>query len=208
MNKRISLVAFASAGLMLFASGCGKKEDSAKKTAQETPKTAQNQMQQAQSAASQASGSAVKKPGVAVPAKILVSFFPTISGYTLQGEAETVEMEMQSAKYSTATGTFQNKEKEIKVTVSDFNYIENLSAVFRGMSKVSVETNEESFKTEQFSGFPGWISWRKKGNDGSVGVVIDDRIYVLVDANNGVTLDELIAVAKSINYSGIASAAK
>ena len=206
MEKRISLIAFASAGLMLLASGCDKKEDNAQKAAQETPKTAQNQLQQSQNAANQVSGSAVKKPGVVVPAKTLVTFLPTISGYTLQGEAETVEMEMQGAKYSTATGTFHNGDKAIGVTIADYNYIESLSASYAAMPKMSVETNDESFKTDKFSGFPGWISWKKKDNDGSVVVVINDRVYVVVDVSNGVTLDELMSVAKSINYSGIASA--
>ncbi len=58
------------------------------------------------------------------------------------------------------------------------------------------------------SGFPGWIQWKKKSNEGSIGVVVNDRIFVVTQANNGVTIDEAKNAANAVNYSGIASAAK
>ena len=206
MKKRNLLISFVSVGLMLLASGCGKKEDDAQKVAQEKSKNMQDQKQQAQNAANQVSGGADKKPGVAVPAKTLATFLPTISGYTLQGEPETMDLKMQDAKYSIASGNFGNGDKDIKVTIADYNYISGLSNAYTGMKGMSIETNEQSLKGDRFSGFPGWINWNKKSNDGSVGVVINDRIYVIIDVSNGVTLDELKSVANSINYSGIASA--
>ena len=187
---------------IIGVSGCNKKQDDAQKAVAEMSKSIQ-QMQQ-----NTTGGSAGKSPGVAVPAKTLASFLPAVSGYTTKGDPETMEMEMQGAKYSHANQTYQNGDKHIKVSILDYNYIAGLSAAYGMMMNMSLETNEESMHSEQFGGNPGWVDWKKKSNQGTVGVVVSDRIYVITEAENGATLDDLKSVANSINYSGIALAAK
>lgn len=199
--KALTLVFLAGS---LFAVGCGKKQDDAQNAAEQAAKA----MQQMQTATTNADGTN-KKPGVAVPAKTLAGFLPTsISGYTLEGEPETMEMDMQGAKYTHAQGTYKNGEKRIQVSIFDYNYIAGLSMAYSAMLNMNMETNEESFHSEKMSGFPGWIQWKKKSNEGSIGVVVNDRIFVVTEANNGVTLDEAKSAANAVNYSGIASAAK
>jgi len=193
------------AALVFILSSCGKKEDDAQKAAEQASKSMQ---QMAQNMAGGANGAANKTPGVAVPAKTLAGFLPSVSGYTAKGEAETMEMEMAGAKYSSATQSYENGDKRIKVSILDYNYIAGLSAAYGMMMNMSMETNEESMHSEKFSGNPGWVNWKKKSNEGTVGVVVADRIYVIIEAEHGVTLDELKSVAGGVNYSGIASAAK
>ncbi|MEP7233860.1 MAG: hypothetical protein ABI778_01070 [Ignavibacteriota bacterium] len=193
------------AALVVVLSSCAKKEEDAAKTMEQ----ASNAMQQnAQNMAAAASGSSNKTPGVAVPAKTLAGFLPSVSGYTAKGEPETMEMEMGGAKYSHASQDYSNGDKRIKVQILDYNYIAGLSAAYGMMMNMSMETNEESMHSEKFNGNPGWINWKKKSNDGTIGVVVADRIYVILEAENGASADELRSVAGSINYSGIASAAK
>ncbi len=199
--KAITLVYLAA---NLFVVGCGKKQDDAQNAAEQAAKA----VQQMQAAATNADGSN-KKPGVAVPAKTLAGFLPTsISGYTLEGEPETMEMDMQGVKYTHAQGTYKNGEKKIQVSIFDYNYIAGLSMAYSAMLNMNMETNEESFHSEKMSGFPGWIQWKKKSNEGTIGVVVNDRIFVVTQANDGVTLDEAKSAANAVNYSGIASAAK
>jgi len=181
--------------------GCSKKEDAAMKAAEAGQQAAQ-QMAQAQTAA------ANKTPGVAVPAKTLASFLPTISGYTLQGEPETMEMDMSGVKYTNAVGKFKNGEKEISVTMFDYNNIAGLSAAYSTMLNMNMETNDESWHTEKINGFPAWIDWKKKNNEGNIGVVVNDRIFIIVEGRDGVSQDELKSAASAINFSGIAGAAK
>ena len=188
----------------LAAVGCGKKQDDAQIAAEQAAKA----MQQMQTATTNADGTN-KKPGVAVPAKTLAGFLPTsIPGYTLEGDPETMEMDMQGAKYTHAQGTYKNGDKRIQVSIFDYNYIAGLSMAYSAMLNMNLETNEESFHSEKMSGFPGWIQWKKKSNEGSIGVVVNDRIFVVTQANNGVTIDEAKNAANAVNYSGIASAAK
>jgi protein involved in sex pheromone biosynthesis len=193
------------ATLVFILSSCTKKEDDAQKAVEQASKSMQ---QMAQNMAGGANGAANKTPGVAVPAKTLAGFLPSVSGYTAKGEPETMEMEMAGSKYSHATQEYQNGDKRIKVNILDYNYIAGLSAAYGMMMNMSLETNEESMHSEKFNGNPGWVDWKKKSNNGTVGVVVADRIYVIVEAEEGASLDELKSVANSINYSGIASAAK
>src|SRR5438105_661052 len=188
--------------LFIGITGCSKKQDEAQKAAEQ----ASNAMQQmSQNIAGGASG---KKSGVAVPAKTLGGFLPSVSGYTAKGEPETMEMDFQGAKYSHATQEYTNGDKTIKVSILDYNYIAGLTAAYSMLMNMNIETNEESLHSEKFNGNPGWVSWKKSSNEGTVGVVVNDRIFVVIDAHGGATLDELKSAAGSINYSGIASAAK
>jgi len=190
--------------LTLIISSCSKKEDETTKSANQTTTNPMQQM--AQNMAGGAAGN--KTPGVAIPAKTLAGFLPSVSGYSAKGDPETMEMEMNGAKYSNATQSYENAEKRVKVSIFDYNYIAGLTAAYSMMMNMSVETNDESLHSEKFSDYPGWINWKKKSNTGTVGVVVNERVFVVVEAQNGATLDDLKSVANNINYSGIASAAK
>jgi hypothetical protein len=196
------------AAVILSISGCSKKEDDAQKATEQAAKSMQQMAQNMQGGAAAAAANANKTPGVAVPAKDLAGFLPSVSGYTVKGDPETMEMEMNGAKYSHAIQTYENGDKRIKVSILDYNYIAGLSAAYAMMMNMSLETNDESMHSENFGGNPGWVDWKKKSNQGTVGVVVNNRIYVVVEAERGSTLDDLKSVANSINYSGIASAAK
>ncbi|MDP4219755.1 MAG: hypothetical protein Q8916_03115 [Bacteroidota bacterium] len=203
--KSNQITALVLAGCFVIGiSGCSKK-DEAQKAAEETAKSMQ---QMATGTNASASATSNKTPGVAVPAKTLAGFLPSVSGYTAKGEPETMEMDMNGAKYSHASQTYENGDKRIKVSILDYNYITGLSAAYSMMMNMSLETNDESMHSEKFSGNPGWVDWKKNSNQGTVGVVVGDRVYVIVEAEHGATLDDLKSVAGAINYSGIASAAK
>jgi hypothetical protein len=190
--------------LILSIAGCSKKEEQAQQAAEEMSKSMQKMAQNMGSNGAAANHA----PGVVIPSKTLAGFLPSVSGFTPKGEPETMEMDFQGAKYAHANQTYENGDKRITVSILDYNYIAGLSAAYSAMIGMSFETNEESLHSEQFSGNPGWISWKKESKTGTVGVFVNNRIFVIVEGHDDVSLDDLKSVANSINYSGIASAAK
>ncbi len=193
--------------LIASVTGCSKKEEQAQQAAEEMSKSMQKIAQNMGNNSSN-NGAANHAPGVVIPSKTLAGFLPSVSGYTSKGEPETMEMDFQGAKYAHANQTYENGDKRITVSILDYNYIAGLSAAYSAMMGMSYETNEESLHSEQFSGNPGWISWKKGSKTGTVGVFVNNRIFVIIEGHDDVSLDELKSVANSINYSGIASAAK
>jgi hypothetical protein len=198
MKKALLLTSLI--GLTLVS--CSKKEDPQEQAAQQMAQS----MEQMGQAMQPADGAANKAPGVAIPAKTLVTFLPTIDGYQVNGEAEYMEMEMQGTKYSHASQSFTNGDKRIKVSIFDYNYIAGLTAGFAMLMNMNMETNTEITRSEKIGGFPGWFNWHKQSNDGTIGVVVSDRVFVTIDGDGGVTEDELHAVANAVNLSGIAGA--
>jgi hypothetical protein len=186
--------------LIVSIIGCAKKQE-------ETANSQQNNSTNSATPNTSAT-SGNKTPGVAIPAKTLAGMLPAVPGYTAKGEPETMEMEMSGTKYSHAMQTYQNGDKQIKVSILDYNYIAGLSMAYTAMMNMSLETNEESMHADKFGGNPGWIDWKKNSNEGTVGVVVNDRVFVIVEGRGGATADEIKSVANNINYSNIASAIK
>ena len=199
MKKALVLVSIIGLGL----SSCSKKDEQ-----QVAAEQAMEQMGQAMQQMEAAGSGAAKAPGIAIPAKTLVTFLPKISGYELNGEAEYTEMDMQGTKYSQASQRYTNQDKSISVNIFDYNYIAGLTAAFGMFTNMNMETNTEIMRSEKIAGYPGWFTWHKQDNDGTIGVIVADRVYVTIDGNGGVTDAELHSVAESINYSGIAGEVK
>jgi hypothetical protein len=206
-SYRIGSLVLAIAVVFILSS-CSKKEDDAQKAAEQASKAAQ-QMAQNMTGSAGAAGAANKTPGVAIPAKTLASFLPSVSGYTSKGDPETMEMEMNGAKYSHATQEYNNGDKRIKVAIFDYNFIAGLSMAYSAALSMNLETNDVSHHSDKINGFPAWTDWNKKNNSGSVGVVVNDRVFVVVESQgSGSSMDDLKSAAGNINYSGIASAIK
>jgi hypothetical protein len=51
------------------------------------------------------------------------------------------------------------------------------------------------------------VTWHKKSNDGQIGVIIGDRIYLMIEGSGGVSLDDLRAIVGQVNLDGVAKAA-
>lgn len=71
---------------------------------------------------------------------------------------------------------------------------------------MSIETDKEITKGETINGFPGWVHWNKESNDGNIGIIVNDRIFVIIEGRN-TGLDEVRAVANSLDLSGVAKLA-
>jgi hypothetical protein len=192
--------AFVLAGGMLLASCGGKDEATNEETATEQSSSTENNVSTANVE------TAAKATGPVIAAATLKGFMPSISGYTADGEIETVQTKMGEMEYSVATQDFRNGDKSIQITIADYNGIQQLTAAYSMFMNMSVETNDEVTKGEKFNGHPGWVNYKKDNSDAQIGIAVNDRLWVMVDGNNGTTIDELRAAVNSMDLSKLASA--
>ncbi len=194
--------AFVLVGGMLLASCGGKDEATTEETA--TEQTAASSMENNVSAANVES--ATKTTGPVIAASTLKGYMPSVSGYTAEGEAETVQTKMGEMEYSVATQSYRNGDKSIKLVIADYNGVAGLTQAYSMMMNMSVETNTEVSKGEKFNGHSGWISYKKDNSDAQIGVAVSDRIWLIAEGDNGTTIDELRSVVNSMDLSKLANA--
>src|SRR6185503_15194491 len=126
MKKLLILSLSAACAL----TSCSKKEDQAQEAAEQMAKSMEQMGQTMQAQGQNGQATANKAPGVAIPAKTLVTFLPTISGYEKNGDAEYMDMDMQGTKYSHASQRYTSGDKSLTVSIFDYNYIAGLTAGF------------------------------------------------------------------------------
>ena len=193
--------------LVASLSACSK-QDAAEQAADQAVQDAQRGMENAANAVSQATGNTEHKPaGKAIASATLKGYLPAVQGFQAN-EPEVVDMSMNGMNWSSAIQRYENGDKALTVSIFDWNFNESLSAAFSMYTdgNLNIETNESLTRSEKVGGFPGWINWEKKSNHGQIGVIVNDRIYVVTEANSGMSIDELRQVANSVDYKGIASA--
>ncbi|SRR5579883_606034 len=204
LKKTLSAVALFGAALV-FAVGCGKKNDSA---STDSAATANNIAKTVSDAMNGASGGAAqhKSSAHALPSDKLASFLPQLSGFTAK-EPEKASMNVQGTEWSSASQEFNNGDKSIKISILDYNYIAGLTAAYTMAMNINMENGEELHKGEKFGNYPGWVEWKKKANEGTIGVIVNDRVFVVVEGRNGVSLDDLRAALGKVDLDGIGKAA-
>ncbi len=183
--------------------GCGKKSDTAQDQTQ-TPNA--NNVAQQMTNAMGGNGAAHKSAVHAVPSTTLSGLLPDVGGFTAH-DPSTSSANFNGIEWSVASREFDNGPKHIKITLADYNYAEGLTAAYTMLANYSMEDENQIQHGEKFGDYPGWIEWHKKSNDGQIGVIVKDRIYLVVEGSGGVTLDDLRAVVGKINLDGVARAA-
>jgi hypothetical protein len=196
-----------SSATLLFAAGCGKKNDAAHNdtVAHASPNDVSNTIANAMNAASGNTSGTHTSATHAVPSDKLAGFLPTISGFNAQ-DPEKASMNFSGTEYSSASQEFRNGEKNIKVSILDYNYIQGLSAAYAMAINMNIENGEELHHGEKFGNYPGWVDWNKKSNDGTIGIIVNDRIFIIVEGRSGVSLDDMRAVVSKLDLDGIAKA--
>jgi hypothetical protein len=208
--KRASIIHIAFFfAVVTFAAGCGKKAETT--DTQNGQNGNQNNANNAANAISQAMGAATgnaahKSAEHSVPSATLAGFLPSPSGFTGH-EPSTSSANFNGVEWSVASRQFDNGDKRIKVTLADYNYAAGLTAAYSMMANFSSEDENSLQHGEKFGSYPGWVQWQKKANTGTVGVIVNDRIYLVIEGSGGVTLDDLRAVANSMNLDAIGKAA-
>lgn len=203
--KKASILQFSllSAALcFVFFTGCSKKSDTAANS--DSSNNVANAMTQAMGAAN--AGATHKSATHSVPSATLASFLPNLGGYTAH-EPSTSSANFNGVEWSTAERQFDNGEKHVKITLADYNYAAGLTAAYTMLMNYSMEDENQIQHGEKFGSYPGWVTWHKKSNDGEIGVIVGDRIYLMIEGSGGVSLDDLRAIVNQVNLDGVAKAA-
>ncbi|HET6401185.1 MAG TPA: hypothetical protein VFH95_07270 [Candidatus Kapabacteria bacterium] len=215
--KKASILRFSllSAALCLvLLTGCSKKSDTAANSDSSNNTNSANSANNANNVAnamSQAMGAATaggahKSAAHSVPSATLASFLPNLSGFTAH-EPSTSSANFNGIEWSTAERQFDNGDKHVKVTLADYNYAAGLTAAYTMLMNYSMEDENQIQHGEKFGNYPGWVTWHKKSNDGEIGVIVADRIYLMIEGSGGVSLDDLRAIVGQVNLDGVAKAA-
>lgn len=114
---------------------------------------------------------------------------------------------MAGMNYSLAKTDYVSGDNKITVTILDYNHNMGLSAAYSMfLNGFHVENDNELTQSEKIGDYPGWVSLKKRDNRGTVGVVVNDRIYVIVEATHVTSVDDLKAIAQKVDLAGIAKA--
>jgi hypothetical protein len=213
-NIRISTLStmlICSVLAFIFLSGCGKKTDTSDSQNNQSQNANNTNATNVSDAVNQAMGMATgntahKSATHAVASATLAGFLPNLSGFTAH-EPSTSSANFNGIEWSTAERQFDNGDKHVKVTLADYNYAAGLTAAYSMLASYSMEDENQLQHGEKFGSYPGWVTWHKKSNDGQIGVIVGDRIYLIVEGSGGVSLDDLRAIVDQVNLDGVARAA-
>jgi major membrane immunogen (membrane-anchored lipoprotein) len=195
--KQNQWFAFVLAGSMLVGS-CGKHDEEIKEATESTQQNAVSSSDNNVSTANVETANAAT--ATAVSASTLKSFLPTtLSGYKADGDGESMQATMSGFQYSVATQDYKNGEKSIKLVLADYNGVGSLTAGYSMLMGMSIETDKEVTKGEKFGGHQGWVNYHKDNSQAQIGIAVNDRIWLIVEGENGATIDELRSVVNAID---------
>lgn len=200
--KRSHYRSLALAGMItVSAIGCGKK--ASQDAAAVDSARAANVAEKAKDVATTSTQSE-KPAGPAISSKTLTNFLPNLSGFTAN-EPQHTDLNMNGMSWSSAERSYDKGDTHVKVTIFDYNNNMQLAAVYNQMRNFSVETDKEITKGETINGNPGWVNWNKENKSGTVGVILNDRVYVIVEGN-AASLDDLKSMLGQMDLSGLSKA--
>lgn len=205
MNK-LKILSSVTVGLWTASIliGCGKSETVDKITEEQRLAEALSEEETEVSTAS-ATGEGLSSQ-FAISTESLKRFLPNLREYTTTGEPKAVKMDSEGIEYSVVEQDYKSGEKSVQVIIADYNYIDGLNASYSMLLGLTLENNQEVTRSESISGFKGWANYRKDNSKSTIGIAIADRIWVIVEGQNGVTIDEVREIVKSMNLASLAKA--
>ncbi len=196
---------------LIVASGCAKKTATTENVATTTGAVTTTSDNSPNGTPANVNKGNSNAPGAAsgpvIKSTTLAGFLPgSIAGFTKQNP-ENTDMSMAGMNYSLAKSDYVSGDNKISVTILDYNHNMGLSAAYSMfLNGFHVENNDELTESQKIGDYPGWISLKKKDNSGTVGVVVNDRIYVIIEATHATSIDDLKAIAQKVDLAGIAKA--
>jgi hypothetical protein len=207
---RLSLLPMVALGLFALAlsTGCGKKNDTSMQQNGTNGTNGSANNMPGMPGTANASNQANNLPaGPAIKSATLSNFLPELAGYT-KSNPEHMDMNMSGMSWSSAKSTYTNGDNRVTINIFDYNHQAGLAAAYSMYTtgNLNVETDDEITRSQQIGGFPGWVNWKKKSNNGSVGVIVGDRIWVVIETSKAGSIDDLVAIAQKVDLAGLSKA--
>jgi hypothetical protein len=194
-------IALALSGILLLASCGGKDEVKTESIAQETRSTSNDQSPASNANVEQSTSTTT----TALAPAALKGFMPSIPGFKPEGGPDTLQARASGTDYSVVTQKYLKGDKKIKIVIADYNGVPSLTAGYNILMNTATENETEVTKGETFSGRPGWVSYHKDHSRSQIGIAVNDRIWLIAEGENGVTIDALRSVIKSMDLGAIGS---
>ncbi|MEL6944350.1 MAG: hypothetical protein AAFO82_16940 [Bacteroidota bacterium] len=102
-----------------------------------------------------------------------------ISGM-LRADAKGERSGIGKFKVSSATATYETDDRHLKLTITDTGNVPFAKLGYKMFSKADVvhESDDEYSRTTKIEGFPAYEQYNKNSDDGSITVIVNDRIIV------------------------------
>ena len=188
---------------MLLAS-CGKSDEASEENSGSTEQTATSSTDEN---VSTANVDEAKPAGPVIASSTLKGFLPaSVGSYKVEGDPETMQAKMGDFEYSFAKQEYIDGKKRIRITVADYNMVESLTAAYTMMMNMSMESDKEVTKGEKFQGKAGVVTYQKDNSRAQIAVAASDRVWLILEGENGAGIDDLRAAANSMDLNAIAGA--
>lgn len=89
-------------------------------------------------------------------------------------------------RFSMAEATYRDKERKVEVSISDFGGIGILKATMAAWTNMDYERESDDGyeRTTTIEGYPAFEKFDRTSGDAEVGILVDDRFILSIDARN------------------------
>jgi len=190
--KSLLLRKYILSSALLFLAGCGQSDK------QSVPSTTGSMRNNPKNAG-------------AIDYQVLELFLPDIPGYT-KGTPEGATPTADNVSYSETNvdytsqridGNNDNEAASINITIYDYAGIPGMLEPYK--EKFSFNNAEGYAKTREWDGYAGWETWDKENNSASAGVIMNDRVVVIIEGDGQNDASHVDDVMKKIDLKGIAA---
>jgi len=89
-------------------------------------------------------------------------------------------------RFSSATATYRDQEREVEVSIADFGGIGVLKATMAAWTNMEYERESDDGyeRTTTIAGYPAFENFDRTTGNAELGILVDDRLILSVDAEN------------------------
>lgn len=140
----------------------------------------------------------------AVDYEDLKSELPLMISGMLRIDAKGERSGIGKFKVSSATAKYETDDRRLKLTITDTGNVPFAKLGYKMFSKADIvhESDDEYARTTEIEGFPAYELYDKHSENGSVTVVVNDRVIVHVEGK-GVSESNLKRAIKKVDLKGL-----
>ncbi|MEN0046917.1 MAG: hypothetical protein AAF806_07670, partial [Bacteroidota bacterium] len=135
----------------------------------------------------------------------LKSELPLMISGMLRSDAKGERSGIGKFKVSSATARYETDDRRLKLTITDTGNVPFAKLGYKMFSKADIvhESDDEYARTAEIEGFPAYEVYDKNSENGSVTVIVNDRVIVHAEGS-GVSENNLKRAIEKVDLKGLA----
>ncbi|MEN0049868.1 MAG: hypothetical protein AAF806_22595 [Bacteroidota bacterium] len=135
----------------------------------------------------------------------LKSELPLMISGMLRSDAKGERSGIGKFKVSSATAKYETDDRRLKLTITDTGNVPFAKLGYKIFSKADIvhESDDEYARTTEIEGFPAYEVYDKNSENGSVTVIVNDRVIVHAEGS-GVSENNLKRAIEKVDLKGLA----